>query len=195
MPLSEDPLEESVYDRPVQGVTPFDPETVKNTRRPERPVDADSGPSATSDPGTPSPEPEQPPLPEFDPKYLDEFRGLMYVGALKDTFRWMGHTFVIRTLTTGELAEVALAAKPYAGSDALLKAYQSAVVAACVVSVDGQPLPMPITNDAADSGLTNAFNYVMAHWFPPTIDVIYERYYALEITVRNVLDAMGKVSG
>ena len=75
-----------------------------------------------------------------------------------------------------------------------LKAYQAALVAACVVSVDGRPMPLPITNEPSDTPLANRFRYVMRSWFPPLLDGIYEQYLLLEERVARVLDAMGKAS-
>ena len=198
MPLDDIPLEQSVYDQP-SGIAAYDPETVQPTRNSPAPSSNPGNVGGTSgEDGEQTPEEgEQPeePLPKFDPRHSEEFRGLLYVGALTDTFTWLGHTFVIRTLTTGELAEVALAVKVYDGSDAVLKVYQAAVVAACVISVDGQSMPIPLTNDIGDTSFINKYRYVMRSWFPPVLDVVYERYYMLEIKVRQVIEAMGNPIG
>src|SRR5690606_3529884 len=121
--------------------------------------------------------------------------GLLYIGRLTDDFYWLGHHFVIRTLTMGEIIEVGLLHKEYAGSLADVKAYQAAVVAGCVVSVDGKPLPMPLTNDPQDTELINKFQYVLRSWYPPTLDVVYERYLLLEARANQVIEAMGKAQG
>lgn len=200
MPVDDVPLEESVYDNPGGNVRKG-PSTV----HPTSPRPAPSSQTAPEDFGGTSGEdgaqaPEstekpEAPLPEFDSRHVEEFRGLLYVGALTDRFEWLGHTFVIRTLTTGELAEIALAVKNYQDSDAVLKVYQAGVVAACVVSVDGQSMPIPITSDPNDTAFNNRFQYVMRSWFPPVLDAIYQRYYALEIQVRQVIEAMGNPFG
>jgi len=137
---------------------------------------------------------DQVPLPEFDPRYRDDFDGLLYVGRLEDKFEWLGHTFEIRTLTTDEVIEIGLLTKPYDDTIGGVKAYQAAVVASCVVRVDGRPLPMPITNDPRDTASRNRFDYVKRSWFPPVLDYVYEQYMLLEDRVRAVLAAMGKAS-
>lgn len=137
------------------------------------------------------PESEEP-LPEFDPKVRQDFEGLLYLGRLTDQFTWLGHRFTIRTLSAGEILEVGLLHKPYVGSLADVKAYQAALVAACVVDVDGQPVSVPLTNEKTDTELVNRFNYVLKSWFPPTLDAIYERYLLLEARVEEVIKAMGK---
>jgi hypothetical protein len=133
------------------------------------------------------------PLPEFDPRWREEFSGLLYVGALTETFSWMGHEFVIRTLTTEELFTVALAVKPYEGTQAQARAWQAAVAAACVVSVDDQGLPVSITRDQGDHAVR--FRYVQTNWHPPVIDAVFSRYWALETRVKQVVEAMGKATG
>ena len=115
MPVQDGPLEESVYDQPPQ-VGPFDPATVQPTSS-AAPSSTAPGFGSTSgaDGAQPSQEAEpgtggqqEPPLPQFDPRHRDAFEGLIHIGALTETFPWLGHRFTIRTLTTGELAEVAL---------------------------------------------------------------------------------------
>ena len=140
-------------------------------------------------------EPSLEPLPTFDERVKQDFEGLMYLGYLEDEFTWAGHRFRIRTLYSGEIIEAGLLHKPYRGSLADAKAYQAAIVAACTVSVDGHPMPIPITNEPTDTALRNRFNYVMKKWFPPTLDAVYEQYLLLESRVLKVLDAMGKAPG
>lgn len=134
------------------------------------------------------------PLPEFDPRVREDFEGLLYLGRLTDSFEAYGHQFVIRTLSTGEVLEIGLLHKPYKDSLAEVKAYQAALVAACVVSVDGKPMPLPVTNEPFDTALANRFEYVKRTWFPPLLDVIYERFLLLEAKVDAVLAGMGNQS-
>lgn len=181
----DEPMEEAVYGS-------YDPTLLAPASTPGTPDEAGSGDSGT---GTEAPEPDGP-LPQFDPRLRTEFSGLLYLGALTDTFDWLGHRFVIRTLRTGELVGVSLAVKEYIGTDGYLKAWQCAMVGACVVTVDGQPLPpLPLTDRPDDSLVAARCRYVMDHWFPPVPDHIYERYVELELVVREVIKAMGNRSG
>lgn len=134
-------------------------------------------------------------LPEFDPRYIEEFEGLLYLGRLQDTFRLWGHTFVVRTLTTEELAEVGLIVQKYRGTTAENAVYQAAIAAASVVTVDGQPLPRSITVDNSDELAAVRFPYVMKNWMPPVKEAIYNKSFALELRARQVLAAMGEPSG
>lgn len=138
---------------------------------------------------------EEEPLPEFDPRVMQDFEGLLFLGKLTASFGWMGHRFVIRTLTVGEVLEVGLIHRDYVGTLADIKAYQAAVTAACVERVDNRSMPFPISNDSGDTPLINRFQYVIDHWFPPTLDAIYEEYLLLEARVEKVMAAMGKAHG
>lgn len=131
----------------------------------------------------------------FDQRFRQDFEGLLFIGKLTDTFTWLGHRFTIRTIPSDDLLEMGLLHKPYVGTIADVKAYQMLVVAACIVAVDDQPPPFPVTNETTDTLLLNRFNFVRRSWFPPTVDVIYERYLLLEKRVEDVIEEMGKVFG
>jgi hypothetical protein len=133
------------------------------------------------------------PLPEFDPRHKEAFEGLLFVGALTKDFEWFGHRFRIRTLNSDEVIEVGVITRDYVGTMSDIRAYTTAVVAACLISVDGRAMPQPISTDVADTPLRNRFDYVK-RYFPLTIDAIYEQYLDLESTVAEVLAEMGKVS-
>ena len=151
MPVPGETPDEAAYGT-TEGFAPYDPSAVQPTSSPAPSSQAPGSVGGTSgadgqDEGS---EEENTPLPEFDGRWRDEFEGLLYIGALTDRFVWLGHEFHIRTLTTGELAEVALVSKPYDGTEASMKAYQAGVVAASVLSVDGRPLPQPITTEPGE---------------------------------------------
>lgn len=131
-------------------------------------------------------------LPEFDPRCRDEFEGLLYIGALAHEFTWAGHRFKIRTITSGEVLEVGLEQKQYRDSLGESRAYVTAMAAACLVSVDGKPLPRPISNDPSDTEFANKYSYIRESWYTWTVDAVYEEYMKLEARVVEIIEAMGK---
>ena len=139
-------------------------------------------------------QPEQDAPEEFDQRVREPFEGLLFLGRLTKTFSWLGHTFEIKTLNTDEVLDVAIVTKSWEGTLGHTKAYQAAVVGACVLSVDGRPLPIPITNDPLDTGVRTRFDYVRRSWFPPVLDYVYEQFLLLESDVQRALEAMGKAS-
>lgn len=131
----------------------------------------------------------------FDPRFRQDFEGLLFIGKLTDDFTWLGHRFRIQTIPGDDLLEMGLLHKPYVGTISDVVAYQRLVVAACLVTMDDQAPPFPITNEVADTLLTNRFRWVQKSLFPPVVDVIYERYLLLEKRVQDVVEEMGKVLG
>lgn len=127
----------------------------------------------------------------FDPRYTEDFEGLMYLGALEARFHFTGHKIHIRTLTVDELLAAARIIKDYEGTVGDTRAYATALVAMCTVSVDGVGLPIPIEEGGNEYAWAyQRFDYVKARWFPFTIDYIYERYLLLEERSRSVLNEM-----
>lgn len=133
-------------------------------------------------------------LPEFDRRFTRDMEGLLYLGKLTKRFHWLGHSFTIQTLSVDDVLEVGLLHQEFVNTVSDVKAYQAAVVAACVVEVDGKPMPIPLLADTSDKGLMDRFLYVR-RWFPPTLDAIYEQYLKLEARVSEVIEAMGKAPG
>lgn len=171
------------------------------------PVSAPVDVSPTQDkaPSSTAPEPDQEPtgtgddgsiedLPEFDEKSKDDFVGLLYLGALTHSFSFAGHAFIIRTLTTDEILAVGQVVKDHEGSVSQMKAYATAVVAACTVSVDSQPLPTPLRDLPGDVALRDRLD-VAKKWYPYVIDVVYSEFLALEDKMNRVFAEMGKASG
>lgn len=136
------------------------------------------------------------PLPSFDSRYTEPFTGLLYIGALTESFSWLGHRFVIRTLGPDEQLALSLVIKPYQGTGGEQLAYMIAVVALATVSVDGEELPTPIGEDTKLAEWAHRrWAYVKENWYQYTIAEVFQRYLKLEDTASQVVDAMGKASG
>jgi hypothetical protein len=186
------PLEDIPLAEPSEVA--FDQPLIPEGSPVESPVQASYGPGPSSVPPEPSsPDVSRETLPSFDERHRLDFEGLLYLGSLTTTFSWLGHTFLIRTLTTDEVLEVGLIHRPFVNTMAEAKAYQAAVVAGCVQRVDNKPLVVPLTD--SESELSAKFVYVKDHWFPPVLDAIYEQYLLLENKVEEVIAEMGKASG
>lgn len=140
------------------------------------------------------------PLPSFDMRHADDLEGLVFLGALQAKFSWVGHDFIIRTLTQDEIMTSALVIKPFMGSLGEPKAYSTAIAAMCIVSVDGRELPIPIEQRPGPNGLEMAwaqvrFDYVKRNWFASTVDKVYSEFLDLEAVVGEVIQAMGELYG
>jgi hypothetical protein len=178
-PRPDDGEQESAeYADPFEGMDfrPFDPAEAVSA---PQGTPLGTGEDTTGDPGG------------FDPRYREDFEGLAFLGALEARFSYIGHQFVIRTLTTDELLAASSVIKEYEGTLAAARAYATVMAALSVVSVDGTGLPSPIgENDNPYAWAHERFDYVKARWFPYTVDYVYEKYLLLEERVRAVLVEM-----
>lgn len=136
-------------------------------------------------------EEEIPPLPEFDQRHRKAFEGLLYLGRVTRKVEWLGHSFVLRTMTIDEILRIGQLHEPYAGTVADVKAWQCLTIAAALLSVDGQPIAVPV--DDAQDEVEAKFNYISNHWYPWVLDKLYEQYLILDAQVAEVIEAMGKV--
>ena len=169
-----------------------------STDAPSATVQEPPGESTEATEGAEETEQYEEPLPSFDPRHREAFKGLIYLGRLEREFDWMGHHFILKTLSVDELLIVGVVHQPYVGTLSEMRAYQAAIAAACVVSIDGEPPPLPIADDGSaprEALLRERFNYVRKNWFTPTLDIIYHEYLLLETQVEKVLIAMGEASG
>lgn len=185
------PLED-IFDRPgapATGPAPFpEPLTPQPMQRSETPVEEPvEQPSPLDRADDPFPA-------EFPEGHQAPFQGLLLLGKLEHYFTWVGHRFRIKTCLPHELAEASRWAARFAGTDGYVKAYQAAVIAACLISIDGKPLPaVPLTRD--DTAIEANADWVFRELFPPVLDKIHEEYVLLEFKAREILADMGKVSG
>lgn len=192
MPVADDPE----LTPASESVESFDPTAVPSTFDPPPSSDAPEGVGSHPDDEHGAGDTEQEaPLPTFDERHREAFTGLLFLGALKDTFEWAGHRFSIRTLRSQELVDCGVATRKYQGTDGQMKAFQTAIMAACLIDVDGQGVAIPIVLDANQPEFDARFVYMMKNWFPGVADAVYNKYILLEITAREVIEALGGLSG
>jgi hypothetical protein len=129
---------------------------------------------------------------EFDPRHKETFQGLLYIGALTADFELWGHRFSIATPTQTERLQIGLVMRDYADTVSSEIAFSTVFVAACLIAVDGQPLPQPIVNNPKETALHERFRWVCDTLRKPVIDMVYSRCLELEQEVDQVLEAMGK---
>jgi hypothetical protein len=117
--------------------------------------------------------------------------GLVMVGALRDQVSVAGHTVAIRTLKIGEELEASLLSNKYRDTDDSGRAYATAVVAACIESVDGKPLTLQQIGPN-ESVLDSKYNYILANWYWTSIRVVYEAYLGLLTKANEALAEVKK---
>jgi hypothetical protein len=143
----------------------------------------------------PTPEPIAEDVPEFDPQHRKPFTGLLYIGALTKRFDMFGHNFTIATPTQTERLQIGQVIQPWQGTVTGEIAYQTALVAAYLVDVDGQKLPEPVMTNPKETALHDRFRWVSDNLRRVVIDRIFDECLTLDGQVDEVLAAMGKASG
>jgi hypothetical protein len=131
-------------------------------------------------------------IPEFDARWKDPFSGLLYVGALTDSFELFGHSFTISTPTQTEFLQMGLVVKPFNDTVMLERAFTLAKVAAYLTAIDGKELPKPITTDPKETALQQRFQWVSDTLRREVVDKIHEKCLELDNEVFETLQAMGK---
>jgi len=123
----------------------------------------------------------------FPEKWKAPFEGLLYLGHLEKEVEIPFHKFVVRTLTSGEKIKISLITSELADTLGYGRSYRAAVVAAGLISVDGQKL---IVSEKDVDTLTQRYNYVITSWHDPIIDILFEAINELEGQVLTVLDEL-----
>lgn len=129
---------------------------------------------------------------EFDPRHRQAFTGLLYLGALTTEVSLWGHRFVLATPTQTERLQIGPVIQAYVNTLTGEIAYGTAMVAAYLVSVDGQALPQPVLTNPKETALHDRFRWVTDNLLRPVIDYLYSECMKLEASVDAVLEAMGK---
>lgn len=158
------------------------PPSIQDTPQDSPPPDASEAPAAA----------EQYAPKEFDPRWRHPFVGLLYVGALTESFSLFGHEFVIATPTQTERMQIGIVIKDFVDTVAGELAYSTAMVAAFLVSIDGEKLPEPVVNNPKETALHDRFLWVSNNMRRPVVSELYSRCLQLDMEVDGVLEAMGK---
>jgi hypothetical protein len=144
-------------------------------------------------PDLPQPEVEEPPRPpEFPPGIEEDVNGLMMLGHLTDSFDFLGHSFAIRTLKSGEELAVSSVVKQYEGTLGEGKSYVLGTVAAAITTVDGQPLTRPLGPNAPEilQAIQQNFAYIGRTWVWPIVEFVYNRYSLLILRQNDAFEQM-----
>ena len=117
---------------------------------------------------------------KFNSNDFNIFQELTQIGHITHTFDWANHEFVIRTLTIDEEIVVGQLIKHLDGTIVQDKALITAIVAACLVSVDGKsPFPPSVVNDPVVI-LREHYRMISEKWHWPVVVKINEQYLILQ---------------
>ena len=130
----------------------------------------------------------------FEPEHETSFHELVHVGYLTHEFEWLNHTFVMRSLTIDEELAIGQIVKHYEGTITQTKALVAAVVAASLVSVDGEaPFGGEILNDNI-LNLRERYKRLTEKWHWPIVEKLNDEYLILQDKVLESVKELENLS-
>jgi hypothetical protein len=113
--------------------------------------------------------------------------------ALDEVF---GHSVYLSTLTVEEELQVGLLVKPYLNTDAYYRAYKTAVVAASVKEIDGQPLYTAMSPHEDTNQIMRKKWEKIKTYYPVVVDSMYNCVTRLEEELGGLIEKISrKTSG
>jgi len=143
-------------------------------------------------PGVPAfgAEPEEDIWAKFDPRWQEQFEGLLFVGKVTHEFNLAGHKITLMTPEANDSLKAALLIKDYQGTAGELRALTIATLATCLVKIDGHTLPRGIMADGSDD---MEFRYKwIGQLHQVVIDGIFNEFLELEGKVAEAIRDLGK---
>lgn len=125
----------------------------------------------------------------FPSDSMEAINGLIWLGYLSDSFALFGHHFVVRTLTRGDRLAVTLLTKEWEDTLGMADAYQTAVVAAALVEVDGHPLTEIVPRPDRTEQIRANFGLVRT-WYEPVVEAVFERVARLNVRQEAAFTAL-----
>lgn len=129
---------------------------------------------------------------EFPEEWKDDFEGLLVLGYLETVINIPYHEFVLQTIKPAAKLEVSQVCQPFENTIGYARAYKAAMVAASLVTVDGEPILVPSRKEPT---VRQKWTYVINSWYDPVIDLLYGAVDRLEARQTMVLRHLGVLSG
>lgn len=124
------------------------------------------------------------------------FSTLLTCGRRHKTITVMGdHKVAIQTLNADDDLRIGLYTKEFKDSDAYPRAYQIAVCASGIRTVDDRPLYQPITEGEDDNAVFMEKVSRMSKFYPVVITEIYRAIMDLDTEFAELARKLGKLSG
>lgn len=120
------------------------------------------------------------------------FENLLTFGkktALDEVF---GHSVYLSTLTVEEELQIGLLVKPYLNTDAYYRAYKTAVVAASVKEIDGQPVYQPMSSHEDSNQIMRKKWDKVKTYYPIIVDSMYNCVTRLEEELGGLIEKISK---
>lgn len=140
-------------------------------------------------------EPEKEERTELTDEERDLFRDLLTIGKISKTFDVLGHQVTLQTITVRDELNVGIATKEHFNTSSFARSYQSAIVAASVVTINGNPLYVPLSADESPSYIFNRKLEKVQGMYPIVVSAIYDKYAEVEKEFAGLAKKLGKLDG
>lgn len=130
---------------------------------------------------------------ELTEEERDSFRSLLTVGRRTKTVELFDHKVVIASLNVEDEVIIGQATKPYKDSQTFPRAWQSAVVAAAIRSVDGEAWGQSLYPDADPAVLFDGKWTKVKGMYPLIVQVLYNEVTGLEAEFAELARKLGKL--
>lgn len=136
------------------------------------------------------------PVTELTDEERTWFSTLLTCGRRHKTITVMGdHAVAVQTLNADDDLRIGIFTKQYKDSDAYPRAYQIAVCAAGIRTVDGRPLYQPITEDEDADAVFAEKVERMRKFYPVVITEVYRAIMDLDTEFAELSRKLGKLNG
>lgn len=132
---------------------------------------------------------------ELSPEEEVMFASLMTCGRRTKVAHILDHTVVVQTLCGDDDLRIGLYVKDYVGSMGEQRAYQIAVAAAGIRTIDGQPLVQSLFAEADNDALFDQKVAKVAQMYPTVINRIYRAVMDAEKEFVELATKLGKLDG
>jgi hypothetical protein len=132
---------------------------------------------------------------ELSPEEQIMFASLLTCGRRSKTIRLFDHTVVVQTLCCDDDLRVGLYAKDFVGSLGEQRAYQVAVAAAGIRTIDGRPVVEGLFEQVGDDALFDQKVLKVASMYPHVVNRIYRAILEAEQEFIELSTKLGKFDG
>lgn len=124
------------------------------------------------------------------------FSTLLTVGRRSKVIEVMGHTLLVQNLNTDDDLRVGLFCRDYQGAPpADARAYQLAVCAAGIRTIDGLPVYQSLTEDVGDEEMFTQKITRLRQYYPVVLTKIYHEILNLDRDFVELATKLGKLEG
>lgn len=141
------------------------------------------------------PEEDEPttPVTELTPEERSQFRTLLTIGRRTKKVPVFDHSIVIRSLNCDDEIRVGDAVKGHEGSRAFPRAYQCAVVAAAIQSVDGEPWGTSLAAVPDPDEVFRRKQERVLEYHPLVVQMIYNAILEMDSEFGELVAKLGKL--